>query len=792
MGLKLWLPLNGTLDNKGTASVTVTNDGATVETAGKIGSCYSFNNTHIILDSTDVQNMFASTTQPFSFACWIYLNSDETDRVIIFGNYNANPFVNWELSAGCAPRLAVGGTSNYTTKSGTAVVPKTTWTHIAVTYDGTTTCFYQNGVLTDSASGANTLTTKTSSNRFWLGSDSRNDATRLKGRMNDFRLYDHCLSKAEVHEIAQGLVLHYKLDKITNNNMFKLIPRKYVASDYSAYSFDLTENLVEGQTYTFQFWDVDVTNTGKTPATLGISIYWGGGNVALSHRIGTDYFTNGHADYIISTVTISSAQASGSGATNPWIVIYNSPSSVSGTKYMHIGAWKVEKGNVGTPWTLSTAENTSLVVPDCSGYGNNGTIVSTVVPTSDTARYKSSLNLSTTTSYVDCGRGGMVTDSITVNMWLKSSAWGNPVSCTEGGGWNFEANGDYFRFPVYIASVGYKYGRSATTTAALCNSQWHMLTGIYDRINQKVQIYVDGKLDNDYAAGTSNIIQYHSSNHIWLGGEATSTGATAGMAGLFSDFRIYATALSADDVKALYQVESKSAKYDNVHAYSLTEGESPAINNSGVFDTAGISELFEVSNLRYDPNVYIEPDGSCWVRIFHHNNPTSYKFASSDTFTTSVYTDENRWFNVSVCNALSTWELMSKVKCTDTSTERKFRWIQTANPMTATFNQTKVANVTRITTDGYTQCPFGGLYHVSSSTWLAMNNGTENNTFGSVGCWTAWNNGIPGWESTNAGHAITTGYVDLFVRIDNLTSQNAKKIQFKKNGMIFANQFIEM
>lgn len=41
--LKVWLPLRGDLENKGVSGVTVTNSGATVNSAGKIGSCYSFN-----------------------------------------------------------------------------------------------------------------------------------------------------------------------------------------------------------------------------------------------------------------------------------------------------------------------------------------------------------------------------------------------------------------------------------------------------------------------------------------------------------------------------------------------------------------------------------------------------------------------------------------------------------------------------------------------------------------------------------------------------------------------------
>lgn len=175
-----------------------------------------------------------------------------------------------------------------------------------------------------------------------------------------------------------------------------------------------------------------------------------------------------------------------------------------------------------------------------------------------------------------------MTDSITVNIWVKSTGWGNPVSCTEGGGWNFEADGDYFRFPVYISGVGYKYGKSTHTRAQICNGQWHMLTGIYDRINQKVQIYVDGQLDNDYAAGTSNSIGYNGSNVIWIGAEASSSAtsyASRQMVGSFSDFRIYCTALDADAVRQLYEVGAKIDNKGRCHTYEFIEHQDNIIFN---------------------------------------------------------------------------------------------------------------------------------------------------------------------------------------------------------------------
>jgi len=66
--------------------------------------------------------------------------------------------------------------------------------------------------LTNSVSGVNTITGLVGSGTFWIGADARTGATRLKGKMNDFRVYDHALSAKEIEEIARGLVVHYKLD----------------------------------------------------------------------------------------------------------------------------------------------------------------------------------------------------------------------------------------------------------------------------------------------------------------------------------------------------------------------------------------------------------------------------------------------------------------------------------------------------------------------------------------------------------------------------------------------------
>ena len=102
---------------------------------------------------------------------------------------------------------------------------------------------------------------------------------------------------------------------------------------------------------------------------------------------------------------------------------------------------------------------------------------------------------------INCGRGGMVTDSITVNLWMNYATWDRPVSCTESGGWNFETSP--VQFAIYIYGVGYLTSKNgyAKATAQPSANEWHMITGTYDRIAQTTSIYIDGELEGRAVCG---------------------------------------------------------------------------------------------------------------------------------------------------------------------------------------------------------------------------------------------------------------------------------------------------
>ena len=90
-----------------------------------------------------------------------------------------------------------------------------------MTYDGQTIRLYVNGELDNRPGVDYTYTTQKNIEDYiivgaWalLGTDGGRklySGYKLNGSINDFRIYDHCLTPKEVRELAQGLTVHYRL-----------------------------------------------------------------------------------------------------------------------------------------------------------------------------------------------------------------------------------------------------------------------------------------------------------------------------------------------------------------------------------------------------------------------------------------------------------------------------------------------------------------------------------------------------------------------------------------------------
>lgn len=132
-------------------------------------------------------------------------------------------------------------------------------------------------------------------------------------------------------------------------NLLKNVKRTTTPTAYLGNAWNLSENLVQGETYTVQLWGVTLSRSDKT--TPWIKMYWGGGNVAMGPNLIPD--DNG---YICATFT---APISTHATTNNlFINFYNSPGvGVSGTTYnMVIEKAKLEKGHKATDWSPCWAD----------------------------------------------------------------------------------------------------------------------------------------------------------------------------------------------------------------------------------------------------------------------------------------------------------------------------------------------------------------------------------------------------------------------------------------------------
>lgn len=208
MSLKVRLPLDGNLENKGLDLIAVANNGATINSSGKIGQCYLFDGVDDYISLQGITKYFKGGSTPFSICFWIY-HSGNNRRGVIFGGYGIT-----STSEAISLEVKTDNNFRFWWKSNPDWAPFSittqTWTHIAVVYDGTKLVIYKDGV---PYTRTGTLNAMNASGELRLGRDSRTGDAAFNGKINDFRLYDHALSKKEVIEIYRSLVIHYKFNE---------------------------------------------------------------------------------------------------------------------------------------------------------------------------------------------------------------------------------------------------------------------------------------------------------------------------------------------------------------------------------------------------------------------------------------------------------------------------------------------------------------------------------------------------------------------------------------------------
>ncbi len=248
MSLLVWLPLDGNLENRGLSkaifSLQNNKNGLMVSNSGKLTQ-YAYE--RIINDTKDYITSDVNFIFPddFSMCCWCKVTSlTGTGANGIITNHShetggagitlkvVNTTIGEEIcyiscSAGFGPDFQAGERM-FNSKYGTTNIFGA-WHHLCLTYKRDQEKYR---LYVDGQEEVNFIFKDAPMERpfrlfDWSISYSENDKYKPKCMLNDVRLYDHCLSKREIEEIATGLLLHYKLDAPILN--------KTVISDVSPY-----------------------------------------------------------------------------------------------------------------------------------------------------------------------------------------------------------------------------------------------------------------------------------------------------------------------------------------------------------------------------------------------------------------------------------------------------------------------------------------------------------------------------------------------------------------------------
>jgi hypothetical protein len=604
MSLQIWLPLNGTLINQGVSDLNFKiNKDLTLESTGKMGSCYSGNGTSSYLISNEKINLGIKQ----SMFCWIKVNSFNASSSLtgVCGQHRyqnrAGMGITLKYLSNTSGYLSVntgtGDARTYNTYTGNTVLNAGNWYHIGYTYDGTTIKLYVNGKL----DGSYTLTGMAIGPEYFqaftwsLGGSGRSifSGYFLNGSLNDIRVYDHVLSTKEIKHLAQGLIAHYPIsgpsggaptvlsgkynfEKSTNTGSVvpnggpggvDSITQTNTSTSYKEICSWGGNTVNAGEVWTASFY-ARSNNANNLQVyfynnTSGLVQVASGKSSTGSTTTSTDggisiALTNEWKKYWI-TWTFTSSGTAAAKTLLFRLLVNNNHAEISGVK--------LEKGAYSTSWAPKHYKKEY----DRSGFRNHGTIIGNLsLETSVSNNFTA--GVFSGSQAIACGRGAMSPDVITVNLWAYMDNWGalsnmRLISCTEGGGWNFENVGHF------ICYANGAYQRASGNFASI-SSGWHMITGTWDGYQAK--IYLDGVLQaSSTALPTKANITYNGSNGIFIGSEAggnTSSPAGPYFTGKISDVRIYGTALSESEIKQLYQTPIAIDKDQNIYANTIQEG----------------------------------------------------------------------------------------------------------------------------------------------------------------------------------------------------------------------------
>lgn len=536
MALQVWLPLNksGADKNQGLASINIINN-ASYEVSGKLGGCYK-NGT---INSGWGKDYNACLG--LSASCWINIPTVEGNAIILGSvhNYPANT----RFYVGCYNGYFSGGFGN--TAWGDAAsnrkIESGTWYHLCMTTFGTNWKLYINGqCVQEKTSSENPVILY---GNIYIG--------EKQALYSDFRIYDHCLSPKEVKEISKGLVLHYPLNDIYNGS-YNLLNDSDTFTNWGDYEAGYTE--------------IKINEFGRKSLIITNKRSWCGAIHSVQIPSAGTYTISCYCKPISRTKTSikQTLYISGNGLndqsvevdwnkTNQWQRLsltrtYNQ----AGSFFVYLiafGGSRTDDYKVTCEYTMPQVTKTDTTVPyveksipdstvyDCSGYQNNGTISGSLSCSANSPRYKiSTISIDESSfSKILCSNLNLPNGQTTLSFWSKPTNKNEKDSSKIEITYSKNKYFTYINYPYFIHDGDYKYKWKNYWS----DGNWHFVTCLFDGTNTK--IYIDSNnISPNTDSNTSTAKTQLDNLTLLIKGYS------------LSDFRVYATALSEEDIKELY------------------------------------------------------------------------------------------------------------------------------------------------------------------------------------------------------------------------------------------------
>lgn len=557
--------------------------GTSVYDQGKLGKCRSFVGNGYL----QLSNAFGiESGKDFSCCYWIKEISNNIlskFRVVyqcgnlIIGHYG-NKFDIYS---------ATGNTLDLT-----YVCDTTEWVHCCMTYQGSsnTVTIYINGVKCSTQQPKNL--TGLSDTTALIGKRS-SETYLFEGYLNDFRIYNTCLSPRQVKEISRGLICHYPLGeidgKIGGRNLikngkgnvkagfFKNFPT--VTDEYGEFTLKSKKTykgiILDGFVYECRdypvgekyIWSYDIMYTAwNFPTGSNRGELWmgqryvnatGAWRGVTQHNlpvVGQNGCELNKWYHVKQTVTIPQ-QASSNVGQQGIISFYNSNANVEASFTARLKNVKLEKSSTATPWTPAPEDDASFydnVIYDTSGYNNNGSVTDSTCPTwsSDTPRYKGSYMFNGNNQYLKFQSPiSSAFAEFSISCWVKFNNVTNETNdaiCTM-------RSGVGTGVALFRIRNNFRFDDNAFTTFSeyvIPQNTW--LHIVVTRSLSCKKLYINGILKQT----TNTIGDMKLISNVGTIGASSQKGDNLSnyLNGQLSDFRIYATALDNQTIEELYKI----------------------------------------------------------------------------------------------------------------------------------------------------------------------------------------------------------------------------------------------